>query len=114
MHRPNHEARTDLYEKAHKMYTDAGVAPSLAKRYADDPRLQAGHPDYEHSGVARMLIESGHSTAAQDEQKAANERAMAHVVQGRPETDPRLQEGHPLFEHSGVGQMMIHSWHNTK
>jgi hypothetical protein len=53
-------------------FADAAAKESMAK----DPRLNPRHEDYEHSGVARSLIESSHHDAAAEKSFKFREHVM--------------------------------------
>jgi hypothetical protein len=60
--RPGHENRVDLYDKTKEtiLNNNPSIHPDLLARMASDPRLQPGHPKYQHSGIDRLMTESGH------------------------------------------------------
>jgi hypothetical protein len=119
--REGHENRTDLYERAKAVYNHPDIHPDLAHRFASDPRLQPGHESYEHSGIGRMMIESGHIEAhnhyknvVEPAQRAERlNEALKSVVKGKPETDPRLDPNSEHYAHSGIDRFMIQSYHNS-
>jgi hypothetical protein len=123
--REGHEVRTDLYEKAKNYYTQNGtdnsIHPDLVERFANDTRLQPGHPNYLHSGIDRMLVEGQHGDAHRYQKEVAEpaqrenrlQDALKTVVKGKTETDPRLNPESEHYAHSGVDRFMIESWHKS-
>jgi hypothetical protein len=115
----DHESRQNLYEKAKEVYAGQDLHPDLVDRFASDPRLQPGHPNYLHSGVDRMMVEGQHGDAHRHQINVVEpamraerlQDALKSVVKGKPETDPRLDRNSEHYLHSGTDRFMVDSWH---